>query len=309
MPKISIILPIYGVERFIVRCARSLFEQTLDDIEYIFVNDCTKDNSMNLLKDVLEEYPHRKSQVKILWHEKNKGLPQARATGTSAATGDYIIHCDTDDWVEADMYRLMYEKAVNENADIVICDYYRSNGLIHNYVKVKFKSSLMQGPVWNKLVNARIYKEHYIKFPTANKAEDGAIMTQLSYFSKKCVYINKALYYYFVNTESICGQVSEDACVAKLRQECDNVDFRLNFLNEQEVLDYYKKEVVIWKFQARNNLIPVIKHKKYYKMWLNTYPEINTAIFTSNNLRLIVKYLLVRMRLINLLIKLENKRH
>ena len=81
MPKVSVIIPVYGVEKYIERCARSLFEQTLEDMEFIFVNDCTKDNSIDILLRVIDEYPKRKSQVHILNHEFNKGLPVARQTG------------------------------------------------------------------------------------------------------------------------------------------------------------------------------------------------------------------------------------
>ena len=91
--RVSVCIPVYGVEKYIERCARSLFEQTMTDgIEFIFVNDCTKDNSIEILEKVLEEYPHRKEQVKIIHHEKNRGLVAARNTGLEHATGDYIIH-------------------------------------------------------------------------------------------------------------------------------------------------------------------------------------------------------------------------
>lgn len=81
MPKVSVIIPVYGVEKYIERCARSLFEQTLDDIEFIFVNDCTLDNSINVLETTLEEYPKRKSQVQIINFEQNQGAAKAREIG------------------------------------------------------------------------------------------------------------------------------------------------------------------------------------------------------------------------------------
>ena len=96
MHKISIIVPIYNVEQYIERCARSLFEQTYDDIEYVFVDDCSPDNSLNILYEVLNDYPHRISNVKIIRHIENKGLTAARNSGLEVATGDYIAHCDSD---------------------------------------------------------------------------------------------------------------------------------------------------------------------------------------------------------------------
>ena len=121
MPAVSVIVLVYKVEKYIERCARSLFEQTLQDIEYIFVDDCTPDRSIEILERVLEDYPERKSQVIILHNERNSGLPFSRRRGVEAASGDYIIHCDSDDWPESDMYAKLYAKASSENLDMVKC--------------------------------------------------------------------------------------------------------------------------------------------------------------------------------------------
>lgn len=122
MPKVSVCIPVYNVEKYIERCVRSLFEQTMkDEIEFIFVDDCTPDKSMEILEKVLAEYPARKKQVTILHHEKNKGLVGARNTALKVANGDYIIHCDSDDWVDLNMYEVMYNKAVATGADMVCC--------------------------------------------------------------------------------------------------------------------------------------------------------------------------------------------
>ena len=117
--KVSVCIPVYGVEKYIERCIRSLFEQTMrDGIEFIFVNDCTPDKSIEILERVLSEYPHRKAQTKIIHHEKNGGLVAARKTGLAHASGEYIIHCDSDDWVDKNYYETMYETAVKHNADV-----------------------------------------------------------------------------------------------------------------------------------------------------------------------------------------------
>lgn len=135
MPKVSVIIPVYGVELYIGKCAKSLFEQSLENIEFIFVDDCTKDNSIAIIQQLLENYPNRKKQTLILHHEENLGLPKARLTGIQKATGEYIVHCDGDDWIELDMYQSMYELAIAENSDIVICDYFRVKKKILSNVK------------------------------------------------------------------------------------------------------------------------------------------------------------------------------
>ena len=120
MAKVSVIVPIYNVSRFIKRCVESLFNQTLDDVEFIFVNDCTPDDSIDILKKVIADYPDRNTM--IINHEVNKGLPAARNTGLKAASGDYIFHCDSDDFIEPTMLNDLYYTACDDNADIVWCD-------------------------------------------------------------------------------------------------------------------------------------------------------------------------------------------
>lgn len=117
--RISVIVPIYNVKLYIERCVRSLMEQTLENIEFIFVNDCTPDDSMDILHYVLEEYPKRREQIKIIEHETNRGISAVRNTGLKNATGQYIIYCDSDDWVEKNMYEKLLVKALETSADIV----------------------------------------------------------------------------------------------------------------------------------------------------------------------------------------------
>ena len=124
MVKVSVCVPVYGVEQFIERCACSLFEQTMrDDIEFIFVDDRSPDNSIEILEKTLSRYPERKAQTRIIRHESNQGLVRARKTALEAAAGEYIIHCDSDDWVEPQTYQTLYDMATTQNADIVCMSY------------------------------------------------------------------------------------------------------------------------------------------------------------------------------------------
>ena len=116
---VSILVPVYGVEKYIERCARSLFEQTYNNLEYIFVDDCTPDNSIAILKRVMEEYPMRKGQVRILRHERNRGIAAARNTALDAAQGSFLSHVDSDDYLARDAIRLLVNKQVETGADIV----------------------------------------------------------------------------------------------------------------------------------------------------------------------------------------------
>jgi len=97
---VSVIVPIYNVEGYIEKCVRTLFEQTYQNIEYIFVDDCSPDNSVNILEIVLEEYPDRKNQVHIVRHEINKGSASSRNTGLDLVNGEYIMFADSDDYTD-----------------------------------------------------------------------------------------------------------------------------------------------------------------------------------------------------------------
>ena len=122
MPKVSIIVPVYGVEQYIERCARSLFEQTYMNIEYVFVNDVTPDKSIIILNQVTEDYPQRSKDVKIVTHSTNRGVSAARNTGLAAATGDYLLYVDSDDYLCKDAVEQLVNKAEEKNADIVLFD-------------------------------------------------------------------------------------------------------------------------------------------------------------------------------------------
>ena len=144
MPKISVIVPMYNVEQYIERCATSLLEQTLDDIEYIFISDKSPDNSIGVLKKVLERFPSKAGFVRIVERPTNGGIAAVRRDGILLATGDFVIHCDADDWVDTNLYEKMYTEAIRTKADVVICpirDEYADHGvtrpLINQYLTGK----------------------------------------------------------------------------------------------------------------------------------------------------------------------------
>src|ERR1035437_2946131 len=123
-PKVSIIITVYKAEQYIERCARSLFEQTFKELEFVFVNDFTPDTSIQILKKVIDEYSDRKNQVTILNHDYNKGVAAARNTGLDRVRGEYILQVDSDDWVEKSMVEESYVIAEANDSDIVWTDFY-----------------------------------------------------------------------------------------------------------------------------------------------------------------------------------------
>ena len=287
MPKVSVIVPVYGVEKYIERCARSLFEQTLDDMEFIFVDDCTTDESISVLKNVIKDYPNRVAQTRIFYHEKNMGLPIARQTGIKEATGDFIAHCDSDDWVDSDMYELMYSNAILENADIAVCDYYHDSGTekthitaLHTTNKNEYLINLLyqidSWAVWNKIVRASLYEG--VVYPVNNMGEDMAIMCQLVHKAPKITYCDKALYHYFLNPLSITRIIDRDKLLLSFKQAVANVELVENIFS-QCTDEGILRGIDYLKFRQRNFLIKLLREDKYYKIWNSTFSDINKRIF------------------------------
>lgn len=323
MPKVSIIIPVYGVEKYIERCARSLFEQTLDDIEYLFIDDCTPDKSVEILKRVLEEYPHRKSQVVIHRMEKNSGQAAVRKWGMLNATGEYVIHCDSDDWVDVHMYEKMYKKSVSADYDIVVCDYYESDGISHarknEYISDKVEETMSSillkkthSVLWNKLVKKSIYNNEII-YPIANNAEDYALLVQLAYHSKSFGYVNEPLYFYFYNTSSLTKVMTNENLINRFNQSVSNIGIVESFLRKNQSLAKYSDELDCIKVIEKEILISSSFDKELYKKWAGAYKEIFPRILLNNkiNLRRKLRFMGIKYRiypLIRFMLNLLNRK-
>ena len=206
--KVSCLIPIYGVERYIERCARSLFEQTYPNLEYVFVNDCTKDGSVEVLKKVLEEYPEKRDMVKIVDHEKNRGLAAARNTALDWAKGEFVCVVDSDDWMELDALELLVKKQLEQNADIVsgnrLIHYLKKTELLEeqNYQnKVEMTLQMMQR-TWDHFITGRLFRralflDNGLRWVEgADVAEDRFMMTLLAYHAQSFEAIDNLVYHY-----------------------------------------------------------------------------------------------------------------
>ena len=247
MYKISVIVPIYNTEKFIERCVRSLFEQTLLDIEYIFVDDHSTDNSIEILKHVIDNYPDRKSHTKIISHDRNLGTLCTKLDGLRLATGEYFIVCDSDDWVDENAYQTLYDKAVETGADIVIGDYLKeyinsskycshSPGNYTNGIDI-IKNSYLTGFEWQ--VCTGIFKNQQNILSTIDRIEglcmwdDVYASIGLFYYASKVVHISKAFYHY---DRTVHGSVSEELANRRWRDQEKVVQKLQGLLNHECVL-------------------------------------------------------------------------
>ena len=210
--KISLVAPVYGVERYIERFAVSVFSQDYPHAQYVFVNDGTQDRSMDILKEVIERFPQVKDRV-IVIDKQNGGLPAARRTGREAVTGDYVWNVDPDDWVEAGALRKIAEFAEeNDMPDIIYFDFfkeypeksklkcekdYRAEDK-RRYIRNMFDHKSF-GCVWNKCARRSLYLDESITFPEYSYAEDTYLTVQLVAGAESICHLREPLYHYRTN--------------------------------------------------------------------------------------------------------------
>ena len=205
-PLLSILIPVYGVERWIERCAVSLFEQDYENIEYIFVDDCTQDDSIAILRDVASRYPNRVDQVRILRHEKNRGLAAARNTAFDAASGEYIRIVDSDDFIPKNSCSLLMDAILSSGSDIVEGGYC---SLLPDNQKETHKPAAVNGKtikerlcwispsvMWACVINRNYMISHKLKWEEGiNMSEDYMMMSRILLMAKTST-IEDIVYFY-----------------------------------------------------------------------------------------------------------------
>lgn len=287
--KVSVIIPIYNVERFIERCAESLMQQTLDNVEFIFVNDATPDDSIAILEKVIAAHPEKNGAVHIVHHDSNKGLPAARNTGMVYAKGGYIFHCDSDDFMEADMLEQLYNKAKESDADIVWCDWFLTFAQNERYMKQPsfdtpmeaLKAMLSGGMkynVWNKLVKRSLYVDNNISFPAGYGMGEDMTMMMLFAHAKSVAYIPRAFYHYVKLNTGAFSQTYSDRHLVELKHNVERIAVYL----QAAVDDNIEKELAFFKLEAKFPFLITDKHSKY-RLWSEWYPEANSYIPVNSN--------------------------
>lgn len=281
MYPISVIVPIYNVERYIEKCARSLFEQTLDNLEILFIDDCTPDNSLKIISDILKEYPNRKQTTRIISMSSNGGLAAARRRGIIEARGEFIIHCDGDDWVDKTLYRKMYDKAKSENLDIVVCDfiYEYTDGprphtphLTCNTGKELLKNwyrDCLHMSCANKLVKKSLHTDFDIlPWVGLNMWEDNGLMSRLLYHADKVGHISGPAYHYNRCNESAMTNGYGMKQVEQMIDVAKHID---SFLVSKPDANDFEKTCNAFKYLAKINLIT--DSFKNHRRFKQLFPE------------------------------------
>ena len=240
MPKVSVIVPIYNVEKYLEKCINSLLSQTLEDIQIILVNDGSKDNSGNIAK----EY-EKNNKDKVIYVEKeNGGLSDARNYGLKYATGDFIAFLDSDDYIEKNAYEEMYNKAIEENADYVECDFiWEFPNKIrvdkqYPYKNKKEMLSFVRVVAWNKLIKRQLITDNNLEFPKGLRYEDIEFTYKLIPFLNKFAYVDKPFIHYVQREGSIANVQNERT--AEIFTVLDNV---IEFYKKNNIYEEYRNEL------------------------------------------------------------------
>lgn len=217
----SILIPVYKVELFVEKCARSLFGQSYPHIEYIFVDDCSPDDSINIIKNVLKDYPERKNSVVFLKHKINKGLSSARNTALDIVSGKYIFFVDSDDYLEENTIERLYFQAIDSDSDIVLCDVkqvYANKSIVkkiclpdtlNEYLcQVLMRQTYLC--VWGKLYKKELFEN--VRFiDGVTLGEDYATLPRVVYYARTISKVDYPLYNYV--------KYNETSCTARMKQK------------------------------------------------------------------------------------------
>ncbi len=265
--RVSILVPIYKVENYIVRCARSLFEQLYDDCEFIFIDDCSPDNSVARLEELLmEEYPQLTPRVKIIHHSRNRGVAESRNTAMDWATGEFILFVDSDDWAAPNLVSQLVLKQKVNDADIVSADFYRSVGSRQKHIHTHWvgdregslrivlaQSFALPNRVWSLLIRSDMIHRNGIRFEgSVNYGEDSLFLVKLLYYAREIGHVDRPLYIYRADSE---GSYSNNVTRSTVRNYVRSQILIWEFMKERDALMRFAASLMLSRMNLRRWLL------------------------------------------------------
>ncbi len=309
MCKISVIIPVYNVEKYLHRCIDSILAQTFTDFELLLINDGSKDNSGK----ICDEYAAKDSRVRV-FHKENGGASSARNLGLDNAKGEWVTFVDSDDWIAAEMYHNMLDKAKGEDADIVYCDIkmcFATGEKVWKAAdcdsdKVKFLNNFIASE-WTSLCNVlakrRLFDDKQVRCPQGVAfCEDYHVATRIMFYAKKVAYVPEAFYCY--------NRINESSALHNFTSEHYEKEHWVNL----DVINFFKKEgayedyaeSLSWKLLKSEQ--EYVLDKSTYNKFLYTNPDSHRFIWTcpyintkikimmwalSHNLRFVAEFFLL----------------
>jgi glycosyltransferase involved in cell wall biosynthesis len=275
---ISIIVPVYNMERYLGRCVSSIVNQTYEKLEIILVDDGSTDSSPQMCED----YAKKDDRIKVV-HKENGGLSDARNAGLKIATGDYIGYVDSDDWIEPDMYERMVNACIDNNAEMALCRYFREyddktiddgtdrveilgrDEILRIYITDK-EGFMVYNSVWSKLFKRELVEG--VIFPKGQNSEDIMYTTRAFCKLDKAVYIDACLYHYVIDRKDSIMNVAKTERMFKdelpfwrehIKCIRDNVSASMADLAAY----YYYRRLLFYYIDTKDNrIVELIKNDK-----------------------------------------------
>lgn len=271
--KISVLVPVYKCEQFIEKCCESLFAQTLDSIEYVFISDDSPDDSINIIKNTLDKFPHRKQYVKIATLSENRGVAYVRNQLLKEACGEYILYVDSDDWIETDALELLYRKAKESDAEVVSFGFYcenRKRTTIRTFSYPNIEKCLKDvignnwGVVWRFLFKKDIAVKNKINFPDGLQGgEDYVFCVKYLSYARRIVTMKRPLYHYVTyNSSSLISSKNMDSLVDQFKA----TEIVEDFLQQQSLLCHFDKALNKRKYYVKAAIDSFL-----FKKWGNLF--------------------------------------
>src|SRR5690606_23588252 len=258
-PMISVLVPLYNVEKYIARCLDSILNQSFQNFEIVIVNDGSLDSSI----DIALQYAEKDNRIKIIYNDENMGLAWARKVGYSNAVGQYIVFCDSDDYLPSNALEILYDSIKSSDADIVVGNYQSVNSnnefrhisnnklFYGNDQKSVYKALLkneMSHSLWGKIYKSELFKnKNYITHKHFVNSEDGFLFYQIVKNTIKIETIADVVYYYYHNDQSSTKIKLTDKAIRSivtfwnLRSEMFINDPDLNILSNKRTINLYCK--------------------------------------------------------------------
>lgn len=281
--KVSVLVPFYNVEKYVGRCVESLFSQTYSNIEYVFVNDCTPDNSMDIINEYIDKFNVRNKCV-IINHEVNKGISASRNDCLDNATGDYILFIDSDDYIDKDMVELLVKAAIENNADISGCGYieeYKDHSVEmpqrytndHTEMMRAITVLTIKGVMWKLLIRRSVVEENQVRFiPDNTMVDDYLFCCQVFFYAKRFASVDKCMYHYIQYNPNNYSKTREFNITSQAKAIVKTEEF----YKENGVYELVKDELLQRKFISK---LPLLLNKNCYnvKLWRELFPESNNV--------------------------------
>lgn len=278
-PLISLIIPVYNSSNYLGRCLQSVLSQSLTEFEVILINDGSTDNSGEICK----KYSLQDNRIKY-YNRRNEGVSATRQFGIEHSSGIYSIQIDSDDWIDENYLKDLYETAIKTKADLVyapfvkeflhksqIISMYKTNN-VKDFIKGIFTAQVWGG-VWNKLLKMEIITKHQIKFPSNIKMwEDLVFISKYLLFAKNISYCENSFYHYTLyNANSLCATASKFNAVNHMMKAVSDLEMFYKKYNNYEILN---KSFGILKQFSKQKLLFSRQNRNINK-WITCFPESN----------------------------------